>query len=480
MTILVIDIGSTSLRAGVVDREGTLSVLSRKRVPLSTPMQGFVEIDPAALARAAIDAATEALSACPGVEAIGITNQRGTTVLWERSSGVAVAPAIGWQDLRTVASCLLLQSRGIRLAPNESATKLSFLLDVADPDRSRDLCFGTIDSWIAWNLSSATLHVTDTSNAGITGLLRLDGSDWDADLLSALAIPSSCLPQLVDSSCLLGEAKALPGSPPIAGIGGDQQCSLLGQGCSVPGATKATFGTGGMLDMFLGTKRPAMQRWGEAGTYPVVTWRRNKELAWGIEAIMLSAGSAVDWLVEDLGILASAESSQEVAASASGSGDVLFVPALDGLGTPVWDFGARGLLVGLTGGTTAPDVVQAVLVGLAHRGADLLEAAEADSGMQVSSLRVDGGLSSNDFFLQALADASQKAIEVSPVSDATSLGAAYLAGLAVGTWADEEELRSLWSPHKTLEPGRPLDRERWLEARDRCTQTVPELSTLRF
>ena len=376
--------------------------------------------------------------------------------------------------------CLALQAQGLRLSPSSSATKLAFLLDTADPDRSRDLCFGTVDAWVAWTLSSGAIHVTDLSNAGVTGLMLNDGSGWDAHVLEALRIPPAVLPVIVDSSTVVGQAVALRGAPPIAGVAGDQQASLVGQGCTRAGLAKMTFGTGGMLDLCLGPDRPQFEQRGPHGTFPIVAWRRDGRITWGLEAFMLTAGQAVEWLRDDLGVIVDAAESEAVAAACETTGDVWFVPALLGMATPAWDFGARGTLVGLTGGTGRPEVVRAVLEGIAHRGADLLDAAEADGACTIPSLRVDGGMSANRVFLQALADACQRPVEVSPVLEATTLGAAFLAGMAVGMWAGEEEVAATWSPRATLEPVRRPDRGRWREACDRARGWIPELSALDF
>lgn len=457
--------------------------------PIS-PMQGFVELDARRLASVALSVARAALDAGGPVEGVGIANQRATTIVWDRASGEPVGPGIGWQDLRTVGICLALAAEGIRVAPNASATKLVALLDMADPGRSRDLCFGTVDTWLAWTLAGGAgvggegnaLHITDATNAGVTGLVETGAGDirWSAGILEALRIPPGVMPAIVDSSGIVGMASALPGSPPIAGIAGDQQASLIGQGCTRAGLAKATFGTGGMLDCCIGPVRPSFETRGPAGTFPVVAWQRAGRVLWGVEAVMLSAGSAVDWLVKDLAIIASAAESDSLAGSCPDTGDLWFVPALFGLGAPVWDFGARGTLIGITQGTGRAEVVRAVLEGIAHRGADLVESAEADSGQAIEALRVDGGMSANATFLQLLADATGRPIEVSPVLEATTLGAAYLAGMALGIWADEEELASRWAPRVVVKPRRRVNRDRWLEARARAERSVPELSSLRF
>ncbi len=250
-------------------------------------------------------------------------------------------------------------------------------------------------------------------------------------------------------------------------MAGDQQASLIGQGCTRPGLAKVTFGTGGMLDCCVGDRRPEFARRGRPGTFPIAAWQRRGRITWGVEAIMLSAGSCVEWLRDDLGIIADAAESDAVAASCDDTGDVWFVPALLGMGTPVWDFGARGTFVGITRGTGRPEMVRAVLEGIAHRGADLLEAAESDTGLAIPALRVDGGMSANTTFVTALADAVGRPVEVSPVLEATTLGAAYLAGMALGVWADEEEVAEAWTPAHVVEPGgtdtrRSSTRTRWL------------------
>jgi glycerol kinase len=324
------------------------------------------------------------------------------------------------------------------------------------------------------------VHVTDASNAAVTGLLRGNGSEWNPEVLEALRVPTSVLPTIVDSSGILGEARALPGAPPIAGIAGDQQASLVGQSCTQPGLAKITFGTGGMLDVCMGPERPGFEVRGQGGCFPIVAWRRDGVLTWGIEAVMLSAGTAVEWLRDDLGLIATSAESDDLAASVPDTGDVWFVPALLGLGTPAWDFGARGTLVGLTRGTGRAHIVRAVLEGVAHRGADLVEAAEADGAGSIASLRVDGGMTANATFVQALADAAQRPVEVSPVLEATTLGAAYLAGTAIGTWSSLEDIAALWSPARVVEPARKPDRDRWRQAVERSKQTVPELSSLDF
>jgi glycerol kinase len=314
----------------------------------------------------------------------------------------------------------------------------------------------------------------------VTGLLDEGAQDWSDHVLDALRIPRSVLPTIVDSCGAIGEAVTIDGVPPIAAIIGDQQGSLVGQGCVEPGLTKVTFGTGGMLDTCIGRSAPTSAQRNPHGTFPIVAWSRGGRLTWGAEAVMLSAGTNIEWLVEDLGVLADAAESHTVASACEDTGGVVYVPALLGLGTPRWDFGARGTLLGLTRGTGRPQLVRAVLEGVAQRGADLVEAAEADTGLTIDSLRVDGGMSANPTFLQALADAAQRPVEVSPVVEATTLGAGLLAGLATSMLSDLDDIARSWRPRAVVEPGAPLDRERWAAAVERAAGWMPDLSSLDF
>jgi glycerol kinase len=479
-SVLVVDVGTSGVRGAVVTPTAAVTSVHHRQVLPETPAPGLVEFDAITLADAALDVAGAALADGGPVAAVGISNQRASTVVWDRATGVPVGPGLGWQDLRTVGACLAWQAEGLRFAPNESATKLAHLLDEADPDRRRDLCFGTVDTWIAWRLSGGALHVTDPSNAAVTGLLRGDASTWNPAVLEALRVPESALPRLVDTSGVLGPASALDGAPPIAALVGDQQASLVGQGCVRPGLAKITFGTGGMLDVCLGPERPAFDRQGGQGTFPIVAWRAGDDLAWGVEAVMLAAGTNVEWLRDDLAVIATAAESHDVAAGCETTGGVVYVPALLGLGTPRWDYGARGTLLGVTRGTGRPELVRAVLEGVAQRGADLVEATEADTGLTIPRLRVDGGMSGNPTFVQALADAAQRPVEVSPQREATTVGAGLLAGLAVGTWGGWDDVAATWQPTTVVEPGRVLDRARWREAVERAAGWEPTLSAISF
>ena len=479
-SILVIDVGTSGLRAAVVRPDASVTNVHWRALLPDTPFPGLVEFDAATMATAALECARAALAEGGPVGAVGITNQRASTIVWDRKTGVPVAPALGWQDLRTVGTCLALGAKGLHVAPNASATKLAQLLDDNDADRSRDLCFGTVDTWIIWALSEGASHITDLSNGAVTALMRGDGTGWDSRVLEELRIPESVLPEVVDSSGEVAAATALDGAPPIAGIAGDQQASLIGQGCVHPGQAKITFGTGGMLDMVLGTARPTFDTRGGAGCFPIVTSRRNGTVTWGIEAIMLSAGTNVEWLRDDLGIISTSEESHDVASQCESADGVVYVPALLGLGTPQWDYGARGALLGITRGTDRSHVVRAVLEGVAQRGADLVEAAQADSGRELPALRIDGGMAANPTFVQALADATGKPVEVSPELEATTRGAGFLAGLAIDTWTSEDDIAATWAPAHVVEPVGTFDRERWRDAIRRASAWHPELSALDF
>ncbi len=479
--VLVVDVGTSSVRSAVVAEDGSVTALHQVPTLPASPEPGQVEFDAIAVAEAVLATAKAALVEAGGVDAVGITNQRASTIVWDRATGQPVGPGIGWQDLRTVIDCLILQGEGVRVAPNASATKVGWLLNQFDPERTRNLCFGTVDSWVAWTLSGGDLHVIDATNAAVTGLVDTGATQWDAQVTDVIRIPAGILPTIVDTAGVVGVARALPGAPPIASLVGDQQASLIGQGCVRPGVAKITFGTGGMLDVVTGPTRPTAKNRSDAGCFPIVAWRHAGETMWGLEGAMLSAGTCVEWLRDDLQLIATSEESDSLAASVPNADGVFFVPAFLGLGTPKWDFGARGALFGLTRGTTRAHVVRAVLEGIAHRGADLVDAAEADLGRGVDAIHVDGGMSANATFLQALADTCGRPIEVSPQREATTLGAAYLAMVGIGAISSVDELEGRWSPSPVVEPsGTDPQRERWADAVSRAARTIPDLSGVEF
>lgn len=498
-SVLVVDVGTSGLRTGVVRPDGSVSGLHHRAFVPSSPVAGLVEFDAVEMARLVLEVARRSISDAGPVASVGITNQRASTVVWRRSTGTPIGPALGWQDLRTVGECITAKlEHGLGLAPNQSATKVAWLLRNHVGDAAAvaaivdDLAFGTVDTWIAWTLSRGNLHVTDHGNAAVTGLCEITaegGPRWHRRACSALGIPMEILPSIVPSSGVIGLACALDDSPPIAALAGDQQASLIGQSCVRPHMAKCTFGTGGMMNVLLGTAAPEKAERSAHGTFPIVAWSRQAasipEMWWASEAIMLSAGTNVEWLRDDLGIIADAAESDAVAATCSVTDGVMYVPALLGLGTPSWDYGARGALLGLTRGSGRAQVIRAVLEGVAHRGADLLDAVEADHpAVRVPEIRVDGGMSRNRTFVQALADATGRPVAVSPISDATTLGAGYLAGLATGTWSSLDEIANLWHPLSVVEPRTSFDRARerakWADAVTRASGWIPELSGLDF
>ena len=477
MSILVVDVGTSGVRVLVVEEDGSTHDEHHTPMLPSSPQPGLVEFDPAALAATATELAQRVTAGAGEVRAVAVANQRASTVVWDARTGEPVGPGLGWQDLRTVGRCLELRATGVEVAPNQSATKAEWLVQQSVIPRD-DLRIGTVDSWLAWNLSGGELHVADATNAAVTGLWDPARQTWDEDLLDLLDIPGTSLPAVVDTAGIVGDASVLEGAPPITALVGDQQASLVGQGCVVRGAAKITFGTGGMLDVCLGTDHGTRP---QDGTFPIVAWRHGDELVWGREAVMLSAGTAVEWLRDGLGLVSSAEATADLAGSVDDAGGVVFVPSLSGLGTPVWDHGARGLLVGVTRGTGRPHVVRAVLEGVAHRGADLVEAAERDADVEIGVLRVDGGMSRNPVFVQALADASRRPVEVSVQREATALGAGLLGGVAVGIHDDVAATAAVVDAlgHvAVVEPAGELDRERFAEARDRAARWIPALSDL--
>ena len=485
MSVLVVDVGTTGLRAAVVRDDATISGFTYEPLPPATPFAGLVEFDGVEMRDAVLRVATAALKAGGSVRAVGITAQRASTIVWDSRTGTPVAPGLSWQDLRTVGDCIRLRSeKNLVFAPNQTATKLTWLLANVEAARSPHARVGPVDTWVAAVLSNFAVHATDSSNAAVTGLAdhaSLVKHEWSQGVLEALNINPAMLPRIVPTMGAIGEASALPGSPPIFAMVGDQQSSLVGQGGIIPGACKATFGTGGMLDMYAGTQTPRHLARTPRGTFPIVVYSKDNTLHWGSEAIMLTAGSNIEWLVNDMGLILDAVSSDAVASSVASSDGVVYVPALIGMGTPQWDYGARGTLLGLTRGSTTAHIVRAVLEGIAHRGADLLEASEADTELRVERLRVDGGMSRNAVFVQALADSCSRPVEVCRDTEATTLGAAFLAGVAAGIWTNLTEATSLVRPLHTIEP-RPgtAGRAQWHEAVRRARGWIPELSALDF
>ena len=486
MRTLVIDVGTSGLRAAIVHDDTTVTDLHYEEFAPDSPFSGLVEFDATAMYAAVHRVAVAALASGP-VTAVGITTQRASTIIWRASTGKPIGPSLGWQDLRTVGECIAARAEhGFTFAPNQTATKVVWMLsnyisDAAERS-SDDLRIGTVESWIVYNLTQGAHHVTDHTNAAVTGLTLPDGTSWNSKILSVLSIAEHQLPRIVDSMGFIGDATDLPGAPPILAIAGDQQASLVGQGCIVPGMAKITFGTGGMLDMFVGDKPPSSAQRNSGGTFPIVAFSRGGKISYGTEAIMLSAGTNIEWLRDDMGLIANAAESDMLAASVPTTDGVAYVPALLGLGTPFWDYGARGALFGITRGTTRAHIVRAVLEGVAHRGADLVDSAEKDSGLSIAEIRIDGGMSRNATFVQALADATGRPVRVSPISEATTLGAGFMAGTESGQWHNLEAAAEALSGAPVTPPlGEPgISRQQWSQAVSRSRSWIPELSSLDF
>ena len=483
----MVDIGTSGLRAGVIRQDGSLNFLNYESCRPDTPAPGLVEFDPQKMAEAVLRVCHATINDCSKtdkIDAIGITNQRASTVMWSKTTGKPLGPALGWQDLRTVTQCITAAAEHqIKLAPNQTATKAAWMIQhyvIAKNLDLNDVRIGTVDSWIASVLSNNELHVTDSTNAGATGLCSLDATTWSDRVCGLLKVDIKLLPRIVKSTGIIGNATALPGAPPIAALIGDQQSSLIGQGCIAIGKTKITFGTGGMLDVFTGDVGPTRMNRSENGSYPIVAYSDEKTTHWAAEAIMLSAGTNIDWLRDDLQIISTSQESHDVASGVNDSGGVVFVPALFGLGTPHWDYGARGTLLGLTRGTTRAHIIRAVLEGIAHRGADMLEAVVADTKLSISTLRVDGGMSRNPPFIQALANTTGLNVEVSPVVEATTLGAAFLAGVAVGVWGSINQAAETQKPAQIVTQNATTNRAQWHEAISRSRGWIAPLSSLNF
>jgi glycerol kinase len=466
--ILAFDQGTTSSRAIAFGRDGGILGVSQQEFRQIFPQPGWVEHDPREIWATQRDVAAQALAAAGltagDVGAIGITNQRETTLLWERGSGRPVANAIVWQDRRTAPQCDALRQAGhealfagrtgLVLDAYFSGTKLKWLLDHVPGARERakrgELAFGTVDTWLAWQLSGGRAHVTDVTNASRTLLFNIHSLQWDDELLGILDIPRAVLPRVVPSSerIAVTACDGLPAGIAICGIAGDQQAALFGQACHKAGMAKNTYGTGCFLLMNTGARAPASRN----RLITTVAWQRAGITSYALEGSVFIAGAAIQWLRDGLGII---ERSSDVEALAAGVPDaqgVHFVPALSGLGAPYWDAHARGTIVGLTRGTTRAHIARAALEAIAFQSAELIEAMAADSGTALSELRVDGGASANNLLMQMQADILGTPVVRPRVTETTALGAAYLAGLACGFWKDEAEIASLWSRERIFEP----------------------------
>ncbi|MHB1087408.1 MAG: FGGY family carbohydrate kinase, partial [Acidimicrobiales bacterium] len=448
----------------------------------ATPNPGEVELDAREIARLTLDLARRTIADGGECEVVGITNQRATTIVFDPATGEPVGPALGWQDLRTVIDCLVLQGEGLRLAPNQSATKAQWLVRQSGR-AAKDLRFATIETWVAWHLTGGEAHVSDHSNAGVTGMVNVGVDEWDHHVLEVLGLDSAMMPTLVNTMGDHGVATALPGSPSITALIGDQPASLFGQCCITKG-TKITFGTGAMLDTISGVAGPSSMTKFDSGCFPIVGRSQHGSLVWGIEGIVLAAGSCIEWLRDDLGLINHPSDTETLAMSVESTNDVWFVPALSGLGTPYWDFGARGGFFGITRGTTKAHMVRAVLEGIAHRGADLVDSAQQQIGVAIEEIRVDGGMTANAFFVQSLANFTGLPVTVSPQREATTRGAGLMALVSAGHLS-LDDVERLWDPEKVLVPELSNDhrlalREAWRQQVAKVEKTIPELSAVEF
>jgi glycerol kinase len=489
--ILALDQGTTSSRAILFDQAGAICASAQKEFPQLFPQPGWVEHDPLEIWSSQLEVARAALASARltagDVAAIGITNQRETAIIWDRRSGEPIHNAIVWQDRRTAGFCddlkraghgdLITRKTGLVIDAYFSGSKIRWLLDhVPDArDRARrgELAFGTVDTWLLWKLTGGALHLTDPSNASRTLLFNLHTGAWDEELLRLLDVPRELLPEVRSSSEVFGETAPdlFDARVPISGIAGDQQAALFGQSCFSRGLAKNTYGTGCFMLMNTGTQ-PVTSRHQLLTT---VAWKTGAQTDYALEGSVFVAGAVVQWLRDGLGLIKSSPEVEALAASVPDCGGVYLVAAFAGLGAPHWDQYARGTITGLTRGTTAGHIARAALEGIAFQVADVLEVMQADSGIPVPELRVDGGASANNLLMQFQADILQVPVVRPKVAETTALGAACLAGLAVGFWKDRAEVGKAWQPDRTFEPAKSPDevahrRGRWAEALNRARE----------
>ncbi len=464
--ILALDQGTTSSRAILFDHAGSIVAVAQKEFPQIFPKPGWVEHNARDIWSTQVGVAAEVLGkadvGAADIAAIGITNQRETTVVWDRVTGEPICNAIVWQDRRTAGICDRLKARkldrlirrktGLVIDAYFSATKLQWILHNVKGARARakagGLAFGTIDTWLVWNLTGGRVHITDVSNASRTMLLDIGSCEWDDELLDLFGVPRSMLPDVKSSSEVYGVTSLLGAPVPIAGIAGDQQAALFGQACTKPGMAKNTYGTGCFMLMNTGTKRIASKN----NLLTTVAWRLGDRTEYALEGSIFIAGAVVQWLRDGLEFFRSAAEVESLAAGVEDSGGVYLVPAFAGLGAPHWDQYARGTIVGLTRGSTKAHIARAALDGIVLQVMDVLKAMEADSGIKLKELRVDGGASANDLLMQLQADLLNVPVIRPKVAETTALGAAYLAGLAVGFWKNQADIARQWQVDKRFKP----------------------------
>jgi glycerol kinase len=486
--ILAFDQGTTSSRAIVFDRDGHLLTVAQKEFQQSFPQPGWVEHDADEIWSSQIGVANEALARigirASDIAAIGITNQRETTIVWDRTTGKPIYAAIVWQDRRTAADCDRLKAAGheatfqsktgLVIDAYFSGTKLKWLLDNVPYAREKadrgELAFGTVDSWLIWKLTQGSLHITDATNACRTLLFNIHTQRWDDELLAILDIPPSLLPEVRSSSELYGHtSEGLLGSRiPIAGIAGDQQAATFGQACLQRGMAKNTYGTGCFMLLHTGDQPIASNH----KLLTTIAWQKNGRTDYALEGSVFVAGAVVQWLRDGLGIIKRSEDVEGLALSVPDNGGVYFVPAFVGLGAPYWDSYARGTIVGLTRGSTSAHIARAALESIAYQTADVLDAMRQDSKLDLSELRVDGGASRNDLLMQFQADVLGVPVVRPSITETTALGAAYLAGLAVGYWSSEDDIVQHWQMEKRFEPKMSADHRQGL--RDAWRQAIAQ------
>ncbi len=466
--ILALDQGTTSSRAILFDRAGKIVGQAQREFRQIYPQPGWVEHDPLDLWSSQIGVANEVIAAtgvgARQIAAIGITNQRETTVAWERRTGKPIANAIVWQCRRSASICDSLRAGGMEplirartgLVADAyfSGTKIKWMLDQIPGARERarqgDICFGTVDSWLLWNLTGGKVHATDYSNASRTLLYDIHRRMWDEELLTLLDVPRAALADVRPSSGVFGETVAeLFGEPiPIAGIAGDQQSALFGQACCRPGMMKNTYGTGCFMLMHTGESAVAS----DSGLLTTIAWGLDGRVDYALEGSVFIAGAAVQWLRDELGVISTASEIEALARSVPDSNGVYFVPAFVGLGAPYWDAYARGAIVGLTRGSSRAHLARATLEAMAFQTRDVADAMQRDSGLRLAELRVDGGAASNDLLCQIQADVLGATVRRPVITETTALGAAYLAGLGVGFWKNREELAAAWREERAFVP----------------------------
>lgn len=466
--ILAFDQGTTSSRAIVFDKNGSIKSVAQKEFTQIFPKPGWVEHDPMEIWSTQLGVAAEAITQAgltvKDIAAIGITNQRETTVVWDKQTGMPIHKAIVWQDRRTANYCDLLKQQGylqtiqhktgLIIDAYFSATKLKWILDNVEEARNKatngELCFGTIDTWLLWKLTDGMVHATDVSNASRTMLYNINTLNWDDELLQLMEIPKNILPDVRSSSEVYGHTQNILSAHniPIAGIAGDQQAALFGQMCTLPGMVKNTYGTGCFMLMNTGT----LPVFSSNNLLTTIAWQIDGETEYALEGSVFIAGAVVQWLRDGLHLIRASNETEALAQQVSGSEGVYIVPAFAGLGAPYWNQHARGTIVGITRGTTAAHFARAALESIAYQTMDVVNAMQSDANITVKELRVDGGATANNFLMQFQSDILNTKVIRPTITETTALGAAYLAGLAIGYWKNMEEIQQQWQINKIFEP----------------------------